>query len=660
MEKIGNKVVNENKWSMGKYLRNLKGFSYNSNSESKYLEISLSKEKQELLNYLIGNGFKFSKLALGEFYLKNGLAYQGVLAKDRILANECVFRMQKHLCLNTRAAYLSEIKQIFDENKAEFIYEDENEIIDDYILLFYILYEFQKGEKSKWYYFIASLPRDQGFLALWNDEDLDFLEEEPLKKKAKKQYNEFLEEYCALSRISKKYPQFFQPSTFSLENFTWIYSILTNRSFFGNFKYVTLIPFVDMLNHENHGVYYTQQSKTEENEDDKLKNAIELKEISEEFYEKCSTETESWGEEDPDDFLEEEAAEFVEPAVDLEQKKQGFLSENPIIHKLFSYFQEKLSFSDISSLIFLNKLVVFTQKINVLSHYYDEDEFMLWIEIYKRNVYLYYEELKNTDYCNNFFPSTVPSVTEIEKNQKKAKDPFEKSWEDEDYDEFIFSTKENQNFLANTQVYLNYGGYSNKKLLKIYGMSLEYNKSGKLFLNFNHFEDICDELKRFLVDTKGLKHRFFQQFKLKYTKFNIDLIIFFKMMAFEFEKDAVESIYCCKNLDFEIRSIKSIIEFLQNFKISKNSLEENEKLLYDKSLSYNKYFAVVYKLEKQRILRLNLTLYEIALHILQKISKGMEKLEAFNERIESLEKGEEEFQRHRFLLRSYLKTYLKN
>jgi hypothetical protein len=56
----------------------------------------------------------------------------------------------------------------------------------------------------------------------------------------------------------------------------------------------------------------------------------------------------------------------------------------------------------------------------------------------------------------------------------------------------------------------------------------------------------------------------------------------------------------------EIGALDLAIQLLEDY-LSKNfteSLETNEKLLADNSLGYHEFFAVVYRLERQRILHL--------------------------------------------------------
>lgn len=618
-----NKLLFEEKYSMGKYLRKLKGMY---NSEQKSREILKTKEKQELLSSLLKNGFKFSKITLGEFQLKNGLPYSGLISTERILSNECFFEIPRKLCLNTRIAYFSDLKVIFDENKEAFIVDED--ICDDYLLLFFILFELQKGEKSDWYFFISNLPKNQGFLALWSEEELDYLEDEALKKHSKKYYEEILNEYELLRRVAKKYPEYYLPGTFTWENFSWIYSILRNRSFFGSFKYVTLMPFVDMLNHENVGVYFSSKKELD------LK---ESQELNEENFDQFSSDTESWGEQDADECEFDNFSNINKENIDKKYK-------NPIILEIFSYFEEKIfSIDDEISVLFVSKLLDF-----IGGNENKKETALVLIEKFKKLRYDYYEYFFNIPYTKKFFTEDIKTP---------SKDPFlDNKWENEEFETIRFFTGEKENFLPKSQVYLNYGGYSNKKLLKIYGMTLEHNKANKVFLNFKLNENFNDFLNDY-VKRKLEQESYLAQFKLKYTKFNYDLVVFFKVMNLDLQNRLVDDIFKVNDLDYELETLEKVIDYLKNLKFSKYSLEENEKLLYDKNIGYNEYFATVYKLEKQRILKLNLTLYELCAGILMKIKEGMDKNEAFNQKFDWLEKTEEEFQRHRFLLKSFIKIW---
>jgi hypothetical protein len=91
-------------------------------------------------------------------------------------------------------------------------------------------------------------------------------------KQAKKAKDEYLLECETLRVILAKYPQYFEPQTFSQENIRWIYTHLVTRCFGKYLCYVTMVPFCELFNHECIDVYYDftyhpdNPSKSEESE----------------------------------------------------------------------------------------------------------------------------------------------------------------------------------------------------------------------------------------------------------------------------------------------------------------------------------------------------------------------------------------------------------
>lgn len=617
------------KWSMGKYLRTLKQLRKPQPNSS---IIAPSPQQKALLTHLEKNDFKSSKVAIGNFSLKNGLCYSGLIVTDDLSTNEIFFRVPKNLILDARTAYNSEINIIFQENEAEFRVEDG--ICDDYLLIFYILFENQKGKNSKWFHTISAFPKNQGFLALWKSKDLEYLEEGALKRKAKKQYSEILQEHEKFQKIAMRYPHFFKPNSFSFEDFIWIYSILTNRSFFGNYKTVTLIPFVDMLNHENVNIYRNHPNNTI----DEVLDINDHKILNESEENNFTSSDESWGEKDSDEVSDGNA-------LILNGEREKLFFENILINSLISYFEENLSYKDTTSVLFLGVLIEYVQENQEENHEF-KGKVMLWMNEYLNSIKEFYSKDLKIDYMNFY---------SIKENKKM--EGFDRFLEPLDFEEIQFITNENENYKKNSQISLNYGDYSNKKLLKIYGMSIEYNLADKVFLNIS----LCSFFKasaNFLnyLHNSNL-YPFIKQFKLKYTTFDSsNLIIFFKVLSYDFVKNKIIQIFLSKDIDLEIKALEKIIGVLNNLSFSKNSIEENEKMLFDKNIGYNQYFSIVYKLGKQRITQMNIKLYKICLLMLEKIKGGLPKLVAFMEKINELE-SEEEYPRFRYLLSPYMKKW---
>jgi hypothetical protein len=96
--------------------------------------------------------------------------------------------------LTTRVAYLSDIKKVFQQN-THFFHKKFNDSWEDHILLFFILYEFQKSRNSQWFNLIRNLPKELDYVIFWDDRELDLLEDKKLVNEAKKLYKDFLIDY---------------------------------------------------------------------------------------------------------------------------------------------------------------------------------------------------------------------------------------------------------------------------------------------------------------------------------------------------------------------------------------------------------------------------------------------------------------------------------
>ena len=472
-------------------------------------------------------------------------------------------------------------------------------------------------------------------MALWDEGDIEFLEEEAIKKYVKKEKLKIFRDNDRLSKIALKYPNFFIKETFSLENFLWIYSILTNRSFLGCYKYVSMIPFVDMINHNCVDVYRNQIHKDE------------IRGIEDEGIHKRFTQVEE------DEFSSSENTEDEKDCDDLNEfqpvEKEGII-ENSLIKNVVRWFEENVDFEDLTSLTFLGLLISFIEE-KEKEHEDFNEIVMRMCEDYLKNLQDFYLVYLKTEYKKD-----CCAKPQAENEENYILDPAKQKWESEVFDKIEFVANKNENFLKNSQIFICYGYYSNKSLLKNYGISIEFNKYEKVFLNIfpSSFYQESDSFSNFLIQRKCFP--FVKQFKLKYTEFNTNLIAFFKLLTFNFEINQINEMLYAKNINLEIKALEKIVVFLKGLSFSKNSLEENEKLLFDKNIGYNHYFSVVYKIEKQRITQLNIKLFNICLIMLKKIQKGLNKFQVFSEKIES-EENEEEFGRHRYILSPYMKKW---
>lgn len=134
-----------------------------------------------------------------------------------------------------------------------------------------------------------------------------------------------------------------------------------------------------------------------------------------------------------------------------------------------------------------------------------------------------------------------------------------------------------------------------------YGIALEHNKYDHMFIRINFEDQIMSnvDLKYALQEIRIKK---IKKFKLKRTKLCLELIVYHRIQKWNYG-DPIENIFSVKDIEMELEvlsSTKSLFEkFLSEYK---QTLTHNEKQLSNPELGYHKHFALIYKLEQQRIL----------------------------------------------------------
>lgn len=624
------------KWSIGKYLRFLKRLRLTDPSLQKLSDCPI---KNEYLQSYISQGLCINKLTFGKFFLKNGLSYEGIMSTEALNPNEMLIRVPRNLLLTTRDAYMSEISQILKENPEKFWLNEE--IDEDSILVLFILHEFQKGKTSKFYHLILSLPKDQDILCFWPVEDIEMFEDKLLAKKSVKKLLLLKENYYRLKEIVKNYPQIISPETFSFENYCWISCVIANRSFGTTvFKYTTMIPFAENFNHECIDSYIYWDEKKENLENQQNQEQI----ITGNDITTSNQSSEEFLTEDEEDFVnyhQSKSNEFKE--IKPENKEN-----NDKLTEIKQWIAENLCLTEHYSLVFAFKLLSFvneckdveTQEIIEICK-----EFRKCLEnLFKE--YLLYDDYAH--YCEYCKPNEKKQKLEV----KTAENIFEKHFEEESFDFLEFRVGKKEKYEKNSQVYYCYGRKSNNLLAECYGMAIEYNKYGNVFLKLN-YKDLLNLNEIFYSLTKDLLILKHKTFKLKYTKINEELLVFFKLLNFDFTRNKVSSLFKPFDLDLEFKAVNAIIDFIDFcYQKSNFTMSQNEQILVDKNSGYRQYFAAIYRLEKQRILKLQRNLFEVYREILIRLKNGM----SFDECIKIVDfvENQDEFNRNRYLLHDYL------
>ena len=174
-----------------------------------------------------------------------------MMALEDIGANEPFIKVPSRLLISTKIAWeCKEIQHVFIEHPA--IFGKHIRLGEDNVLDAFLMYQMSLGEKSQYYMYFQTLPEDTDILMNWNDGDLEWLQDPTLAEDAEKGYEEFMEQWNALYKVLRNYPELFPETAISLNVFKWIYMLTTNRCFGSNWPGVCqMVPYADNVNHEN-------------------------------------------------------------------------------------------------------------------------------------------------------------------------------------------------------------------------------------------------------------------------------------------------------------------------------------------------------------------------------------------------------------------------
>ena len=283
---------------------------------------------------------------------------------------------------------------------------------------------------------------------------------------------------------------------------------------------------------------------------------------------------------------------------------------------------------------------------------FDLKEIKKMIYKFKARTIQYYSDVLDLEYENLTFKQKrfIKKKEEIIKTFEKY---FPENWEEDKFDSFVMKTSKKDYFEKHSQVFFCYGRLSNRTLLLRYGISLEYNKYDHVYLKINIFQFSDKNVKKFLRFFKLPKVK---KFKIKYTKFNIDIINFCKGLFFlHIDNYSVEDLIFPVNFDLEIKSLEKVKLFYDNFiNNSSYTMEYNQKIILDENSSYNEYFAAIYRIERQRIIFFQRKLVDFCIKFLYKLKNNSEI--KFEEHLNELKKNMEldEFFRLKNLIKPYL------
>lgn len=130
-----------------------------------------------------------------------------MLALEDIGPNEPIVKVPSDLIINTKAAYeCPELQHIYYENPE--LFGRHEHFCDDFVMYAYILYHLSIGDKSKYAPMFSCWPTasETDILMNWDDEDLEWLQDETLSEDAAKGYEDFTNQWNQLYKVLRKYP----------------------------------------------------------------------------------------------------------------------------------------------------------------------------------------------------------------------------------------------------------------------------------------------------------------------------------------------------------------------------------------------------------------------------------------------------------------------
>ena len=680
-------INSNNRWTIGKYLRKQKRL-HKADPNAKIAQIS--PELGEYIDYLVQKGAKINKLKVGQFQLKNDLPYTGLIASEEIYSNETLLEIPVNLLLTTKKAYFSELRKVFIENPT-FFSAYHSSSWEDHMLLVYLLSEYKKGKHSEWYYLLQNLPKDLDYVIFWSDEELNKLEDDTIVQIAKKHRREYEEEKEVILSLSKKYPDLLDPMYFTSENIQWIYTHLVTRCFGKYLEYVTMVPFAELFNHECSDVFYDLKylegnphvpsvpfdeswKKLEPGEEDNFDSSDGSYNSNDEEFD-TDYEYDFYKEildEPTHEVSFKEGLEFIKIDKKIDESDELNCDVLSRIRDLEHYVLNQIDLGDSFSIFYLRQVMdkieklkgdLETEKITIEQAHSILKNLEVNNVVYVNEIKKYYTEVLGKKQADL---SITQQENLIKMNEPKEKagsnyisEPFDKDeeWRDDKFDYFVMKASWKDQFEKNSQVFFCYGRLSNRLMLLRYGMALEWNKYEHIHFKIPYTNELKDS-RYVLEKIKYFRLNKWKRFKLRRTSFNVDLVNYCKATFWTLNKHSIDSLLKPVNSEFELLGLSKAKEFLEKFlKGFSSTIEEHENQLKDPKILYHEYFAIVYKLERQRVAAFHLQAIKVLIEIIGRLKKGVT-AEFSLLRVHDLE-SEEEYNRNRIFFQKYSERLVK-
>ncbi|KRX00204.1 Rubisco LSMT, substrate-binding domain [Pseudocohnilembus persalinus] len=201
------------------------------------------------------------------------LGVPGIAASDEIPENTILAAVPNKMIINVKKALESELIEVYKSSPKNFNMKI-NEDAEFNILTLFLIREYIKGTDSFWYPYISSIGKSYT-LYDWTKYDTEKTEDPEMIEESRYYADEIDQVYWQLGQVMKKFPQYFPPDQINRRIFVEFYQAIMTRCFGYSVPSTCLIPFADLLNHNNNSAtHYTVQTKYEQNPEQKPANYV--------------------------------------------------------------------------------------------------------------------------------------------------------------------------------------------------------------------------------------------------------------------------------------------------------------------------------------------------------------------------------------------------
>jgi len=175
-----------------------------------------------------------------------------VRVTEEIAHNEAMFCVPYKLAITvTKAQAVPELSKVFRQHPDLFD-PDEHQDWEHYVLIAFLLFELQKGEKSFWYPYIEVLPRDADCFWRWDPKIIKQTQDPALILTRIKNSNTYKDSLYDVLKVFQSHPDVFNQKFVTEEIVRRVEAWVDTRVFGShNLPSCALVPFADSINHSD-------------------------------------------------------------------------------------------------------------------------------------------------------------------------------------------------------------------------------------------------------------------------------------------------------------------------------------------------------------------------------------------------------------------------